>query len=246
MGSRLMVRLVYWPTLPGRGEFVRLVLAEAGLDWSEPCRELKSMQPVHDALNASGKLPHFAVPLLEIDGLALTQTASIARYVGEKHGLAGTTEEHRCHALQLAMTVMDLCAEAHDVHHPISTSLYYEDQIDVAKQASALFRAQRLPKFLERFDAVLAYTEGAHHGSGWLLGTERTYADLFLAHAVEGLCYAFPVAMQRRLFDVPRVAAHRERTLALPRIAAYLASDRRIPFNESGIFRHVPDLDDIP
>jgi glutathione S-transferase len=204
------------------------------------------MEPVHEALSAPGEVPHFAVPLLEIDGLRLSQTAAIARYVGETRGLAGTTVAEGCHALQLAMTVMDLLAEVHDVHHPVSTSLYYEDQLAEARHASGLFRAQRLPKFLERFDAVLAHTEAVHPGAGWLLGSQRTYADLFLAHAVDGLSYAFPVAMAAQLAERPRVSDHRAQVFALPRVAAYRASERRMPFNEHGIFRHYPDLDDLP
>jgi len=240
------VRLLYWPQLPGRGELVRLVLAEAGLDWSEPAREQGSVQPVLDALSAPGELPHFAVPVLEIGGLRLSQTASIARYVACKHGLEGSSEAHACHALQLAMTVMDLLGEVHDTHHPVSTALYFEDQRTEAQKAAVSFRGQRLPKFLARFDAVLAHNAAEHPGSGWLLGPERTYADLFLAHAIDGLSHAFPLAMAGRLGEVPRLVAHRDQVFALPRVAAYRASQRRLPFNAHGIFRHYPDLDGAP
>jgi len=41
----------------------------------------------------------------------------------------------------------------------------------------------------------------------------------------------------------PQTAAVHDSVAARPRIAAYLASDRRIPFNEHGIFRHYPELD---
>jgi hypothetical protein len=41
----------------------------------------------------------------------------------------------------------------------------------------------------------------------------------------------------------PELLALRERVRELPRIAAYLASGRRMPFNQDGIFRRYPELD---
>jgi glutathione S-transferase len=46
--------------------------------------------------------------------------------------------------------------------------------------------------------------------------------------------------------NYPRVVALHDRIGARPRIAAYVASDRRIPFNQHGIFRHYPELDSGP
>ena len=59
-----------------------------------------------------------------------------------------------------------------------------------------------------------------------------------------GLDYAFPRAMRRLRRDLPRLCALAAEVAQRPRIAAYLASPRRLPFNESGIFRHYPELDD--
>ena len=70
-----------------------------------------------------------------------------------------------------------------------------------------------------------------------------TYADLSLFQAVAGMHYAFPNAMARIAPQCPQVSALHARVAARPRIAAYLASTRRLPFNQQGIFRHYAELD---
>ena len=76
------------------------------------------------------------------------------------------------------------------------------------------------------------------------MGGNLTYVDLSLFQIVEGLTYAFPKATRRALKDAPRVAALHAAVAQRPRIKAYLASPRRIPFNQEGIFRRYPELDD--
>ena len=47
------------------------------------------------------------------------------------------------------------CSQAHNVHHPVSTNLYYEDQKAEALRAAEQFRASRLPKYMQHFQSVL-------------------------------------------------------------------------------------------
>jgi glutathione S-transferase len=61
---------------------------------------------------------------------------------------------------------------------------------------------------------------------------------------VTGLCFAFPLAKARLKPNYSRVIATHDRVAARPRIAAYVARNRRLAFNEHGIFRHYPELDD--
>jgi glutathione S-transferase len=138
---------------------------------------------------------------------------------------------------QLQLTISDLVVEIHDTHHPIAAGLYYEDQRKEAKRRTADFHKSRLPKFLGYFEDVIARS-----GDAFLLGRRLSYADLSLFQIVEGLRYAFPKAM-KRLEKFPRVVAVHDRVTKRPRIAAYLASERRLPFNEQGIFRHYRELD---
>ncbi|MFW6052143.1 MAG: glutathione S-transferase [Myxococcota bacterium] len=234
-------QLYYWPGIPGRGELVRLVLEEAGVPYVDVAREPASrgggMAAIERLLAGEGEgaLP-FAPPVLKVGALVVAQTAHINHFVACRSGLAPSDEAGRLAALQHALTLADLVMEAHDVHHPVGVSLYYEDQKDEARRRAAVFRDERMPKFLGYFERVLSRS-----GEG-LVGA-HSYVDLMLFQVLEGLAYAFPNAFGRVGPQVPRIAALRERVAKRPRIAAYLASDRRTPFNEHGIFRHYPELD---
>jgi glutathione S-transferase len=244
MGSAY--ELHYWPDIQGRGEFVRLVLEEAGVAYRDVgrlpasrgggvARIVALMEGEHE-----GSIP-FAPPILVHGELVLAQTAVICAYLAEHHGLAPASPERRFHALQLMLTVLDVVDEAHDTHHPISASLYYEDQGDAARRSAELFTTERIPRFLGYFEDVLARS-----GGEWTMGEAISYVDLALFQLAEGLAYAFPRAYQQTIADTPRLASLRERVSERPRIGAYLRSKRRIPFNEDGIFRHYAELDLAP
>lgn len=80
-------------------------------------------------------------------------------------------------------------------------------------------------------------------GGAHLVGKRLTYADLSLFQLVDGLLYAFPKNTRRALKKAPLAAALHDSVAQHQRIAAYLMSERRIAFNEDGIFRHYPELD---
>ncbi|MBA4094759.1 MAG: glutathione S-transferase, partial [Candidatus Accumulibacter sp.] len=178
----------------------------------------------------------FAPPFLRADGMTIGQTAAILMFIGERHGLAPQDTAGRIWAHQLQLTIADLVNEAHDTHHPVGNALYYEDQQEEARRRAGEFTSARIPKFFNYFSRVLGEKD-------YLTGLELTYADLSLFQVLEGLDYAFPKATRRALAKHPNLAALRERVSKRPRIAAYLKSPRRIPFNEEGIFRHYPELD---
>jgi glutathione S-transferase len=233
--------LFYWPGIQGRGEFVRLALEEAGADYVDVARRggkrgVPAMMKLMDGRRI--KTPPFAPPFLKAGDLVIAQTANILLYLGGRHDLAPRTEAGRLWAHQLQLTLADLVAEAHDTHHPLGASLYYEEQRHEARARAANFLKLRAPKLLGYFERVLAKS-----GGPWLLGRRLTYADLSLFQAVAGLRYAFPKAMKRLERKVPRVVALHDRVAERPRIKAYLASSRRLAFNEDGIFRHYPELD---
>ena len=237
----MMYELYYWPGIQGRGEFVRLALEEAGAPYRDVARGKGGMAKLERALNSPRlKQPPYAPPVLKAGSLLIAQTANILFFLGGRHGLAPRNESGRLFVNQLQLTIADAVAEAHDVHHPVGSGLYYEDQKREAKRAAEQFIATRIPKFLTYFETVLARQGGR---SAYLAGARVSYADLSLFQLVEGLRYAFPKSMRRMEKKVPRVTALSERIAARPRIAAYLASGRRIPFNENGIFRHYPELD---
>jgi len=233
--------LYYWGGIQGRGEFVRLALEEAGVPYVDVARtgdgEERMVALLSDKTVAN---PSFAPPFLKAGKRMIGQTANILLFLGEHHGLAPRNDAGRLWTHQLQLTLADLVVEAHDTHHPISGNLYYEEQGREAKRRAADFVAMRLPKFFRYFERVLASNP---RGPAHLVGARLTYADLSLFQVVAGLNYAFPNAMARTARKCPRVMALHAWVAARPRIAAYLASDRRLPFNQQGIFRHYAALD---
>src|ERR1700732_4499069 len=233
--------LYYWDGIQGRGEFVRLALEEGGADYVDVAREADgegAMLRLLDGVDVEH--PPFAPPYLKAGELLIAQTANILLYLGPRHDLAPAAEAGRLWAHKLQRTIADLVDEVHDTHHPIASSLYYENQRQEARARAADFLKSRAPKYLGYFERVL---ERNPAGPAHLVGAELTYLDLSLFQMLAGLRYAFPRAMARLEPKHPRVVALHDRVAARPRIAAYLASDRRIPFNEHGIFRHYPELD---
>lgn len=238
-------QLYYWPHIQGRGEFVRLALEEGAADYVDVARmperkgmgEAAMMRLMDEA--PAGRLP-FAPPFLRAGNLVIAQTANILQFLGPRLGLVPKAEATRLWAHQLQLTLTDFVGEAHDTHHPIANSLYYEDQKPEALRRAADFKALRLPKFLGYFERVLAVNPG---GDRYLIGMSLTYVDLSMFQVIAGLNYAFPRAMEGMSRKHPRLTALHQRVRERPRIAAYRASSRRIPFNERGIFRHYPELD---
>lgn len=228
--------LWYWPGIPGRGEFVRLALEAGEVPYRDRARE-EGVEALVADMKKRGDQPPFAPPYLVAGDLCIAQTANILVYLGDRHGLGPDDQEQRYFAHQLQLTVADMVAEAHDVHHPVGVALYYEDQKPEAARRAEEFRDKRMPKFLSYFERVLSAR------GPWLLGARWTYADLSLFQLVEGLAYAFPRRMAALAKHIPLTLKLRDRVKALPELADYLASDRRLPFNEQGIFRHYPELD---
>lgn len=243
-------QLHYWPGIQGRGEFVRLALETAGAPYVDVARGdpkagggLPAMRRYLE--DEDVKRPPFACPFL-VDGRRLVaQTAAILLYLGPRLGLVPAGEADRLWVHQIQLTLADLVDEAHDTHHPVGSSLYYEDQKPEALRRAQEFRRERLPKFLGWCEAILQRNAGnARRELPRLVGARLTYADLSLFQVVDGLLYAFPKATRRALRKTPMVAAlHAGLPRKNKRLAAYLASERRIPFNEQGIFRRYPELD---
>lgn len=237
--------LYYWPSIQGRGEFVRLALEEGGARYIDVARERENENMgvpamMHVLESPSLLRPPFAPPVLKAGDLYIAQAANILLYLGPKLRLVPRDEASRVWAHQLQLTIADLVGEVHDTHHPIAGSLYYRQQKGAASKRAAHFREERLPKFLAYFESVLQRNRG---GRGYALGNNVSYVDLSLFQVVAGLRYAFPKSMRRAERACARLVALHERIARRPRIAGYLESPRRIPFNEQGIFRHYPELD---
>jgi glutathione S-transferase len=228
----------YWPEIQGRGEFVRLALEDAGAAYDDVARKAGGMNKMMAMMSGRDKHPPFAPPFLKVGKLVVAHVAEILFYLGPRLKQAPRDEVSRLWLHQLQLTVTDFVKEIHDTHHPLGGELYYEDAKPEAKRFTENFLAERAPKYLGYFETVLKKSGGAY-----ALGRKVTYMDLSLFQLVEGLRYAFPKAMRRIERAVPRVVAVRDKVAERERIKKYLASPRRIPFNEMGVFRHYPELD---
>ncbi|MGE5524726.1 MAG: glutathione S-transferase [Rhodospirillaceae bacterium] len=237
--------LYYWPSIQGRGEFVRLALEAGGADYVDIARMPEAdgmglrelMRAMEDE---SLRQPPFAPPFLKAGKQVVAQTANILLFLGPRLGLVPRDEATRLWAHQIQLTIADYVAEAHDTHHPLSVELYYHQQKPAARKRARHFIEDRIPKFLGYFETILERNRG---GRGYAIGNALSYVDLSLFQIVEGTRYAFPKAMRAAERSTPRLVALRDRVAKHRRIATYLKSPRRVPFNEDGIFRHYPELD---
>lgn len=222
---------------------MRLVLEESGVEYVDlarmPEEEGGGVKAIQKILGAeSGMSPIFAVPVIEVDGWMISQTANICLFLARRLGLVPSSDEDQLVANQLQLTFADFVDEIHDTHHPIAVAEYYEDQKEEARRKSKFFLDIRLPKFMGFFEDALR-----HNGGAYFVGDELSYVDLSAYQVVRGLEYAFPQATEEYQGQMPSLMALAKRVEERPRIAEYLKSERRISFNENGIFRHYPELD---
>jgi glutathione S-transferase len=237
--------LYYWPSIQGRGEFIRLALEEADADYIDVARisdhHGKGMPALmHYLEDTDIAYPPFAPPFLKAGDQIIAQTANILLFLGERLNLAPKEEARRLWAHQLQLTIADMVTEVHDTHHPIAGSLYYKDQKPEALRRAENFTTERMPKFLEYFESIL---ERNPNGNDYMVANALSYVDLSIFQMIAGLRYAFPHTMKRIESEYPLLIALHDRIAIRPRIARYLASDRRLPFNQQGIFRHYKELD---
>jgi len=231
--------LFYWPTVQGRGEFVRLALEDAGVDYVDVARRKGGVEKMTRLIEAKRERhPPFAPPFLRVGKLTIAQTANILHWLGPRIALAPRNERERLWAHQLQLTITDLVVEIHDTHHPVTSWLYYEEQRPAAKRRTKDFWRYRVPKFLGYFERVLVA-----NGGKYLVGKRMSYVDLSLFQIIEGLHYAFPKRMKRFEKRIPGLVVLHDRVGKRPRVAAYMASDRRIPFSQWGIYRYFKELD---
>ena len=233
--------LYYWPTIQGRGEFIRLALEEAGADYVDVARRPGNRGvPAMMKFIDGKRTPHppYAPPFLKAGKMVVAQVANILQFLGPRLNLAPRDEAGRLWAHQLQLTISDLVVEIHDTHHPISGWLFFEEQRPAARRRTKDFWRYRVPKFLGYFERVLKA-----NGGKFTVGRRLSYVDLSLFQIIEGLRYAFPKRMKRFEKKIPGLVALHDRVAQRPRIKAYLASKRRIPFSQWGIYRYFKELD---
>ena len=241
----MLYKLYYWPSIQGRGEFIRLAMKEADVQYVDVARLPENEGGGRPAIlniinNESANYPVYAPPILTVGKKILSQTSNILMFLGSHHKLAPKNEDARMWTHQLQLVINDFLVEVHDVHHPLAKSLYYEEQENEALRRSMDFVSSRLPKFLDYMELVLNRNSS---GPSYLVGARITYADLSLFQIIEGLRYAFPNTLKKIEVNYPNIVTIHSHVLKRPRISRYLNSSSRIPFNQHGIFRYYKELD---
>jgi len=241
----MVYQLYYWPGIQGRGEYVRLALEDAGAAYVDVALVpedkgggLPAMEKV--LADATLERPPFAPPFLKAGRRVIAQTANILLFLGKRLNLAPADETGRLWVHQLQLTISDFLVEIHDAHHPLGANFYYEEQKPESKRRAKDFRDSRLPKFLGYFEVILQRNSAGGPG---MVGTRISYVDLSMAQVIAGLRYAFPSASRRELRKCPRLRALHDLVFARPRIKRYVASGRRLAFNNDDLFRNYPELD---
>jgi glutathione S-transferase len=205
----------------GRAEVIRLVLAEAGVEFDEH-HVGKGSPPANGrptdlaALEAEGVLPFGAVPAWEEPGgFRLAQSAAIANHLARRHGLRGATPEEEDRCDELLGAVDDVRAELRKL---------FACPADQRAAVRADLAEKALPRWFARLERAYGKSLAA---TGFAAGPRLTVGDLALWYALEmardnGFGGAFAACPQLRAF-LDRIAAR-------PRLAAYLASPRRPAF----------------
>ncbi|KAJ3494708.1 hypothetical protein NLG97_g3904 [Lecanicillium saksenae] len=250
-GDEPEYELIYWPGIPGRGEFVRLLFEETGVPYKDhaktPDEGVAKVLAFIDAKNTGDDTnpPILAPPILKYGDVILNQTPNILIYLAPKLGLSPpATEAAFYHLNQASLTILDgFSNEVHETHHPIATSMYYEDQKEEAKKRSKAFIEERAPKFIGYVQRLL---DSKTSGDGpWIHGDSLTYVDLVLFQCIDGTSYAFPktMAQLKNSGKYDGVFKLYEAVKERPNIKSYLASERRTKYGD-GIWRHYPELED--
>ncbi|KAH8178807.1 glutathione S-transferase domain-containing protein [Sarocladium implicatum] len=251
--------LIYWPGIPGRGEFIRLLFEETNTPYNDIAKsspddavskilELNSAVDPDSATGGRGDFPNppiNAPPSLRHGSIFLSQTPAILLYLAPRLGLCPPASEPGYHHLNaMVLTFLDgFCAELHDTHHPIDVSKTYEEQIPEAKKRAKAFREARIPKFLGYAQRI--FDSDASGKGPWLYGDSLTYADLVLFQCIDGAEFAFPKTFgeMRKSGKYNGVFQLVDAVKQRPNIKTYLASDRRAKYS-MGIYRHYPELEE--
>jgi len=226
--------LYYWASIKdgknrmiGRGEFVRLLFEAAGVPFVDHgVQDPSSVAAFVFGGNKDG-FPVFAPPIIKKGDFVLFSTPTIMRYLGKQFGLYPKSGEDEAHADAVMELATDFIAEGRLVFHPKCFIASYYEQIEESKPYVAWFEDQRLGKFLNHFEKLLNYNETRFRSSGFVVGNELTYADIALFHVLDAAQNQFPQAFEKVISATTHLRPFMTKIRELPRVSAYLASDRR-------------------
>jgi len=186
----------------GRAETLRLIFAQAGVDYEDVRLEGDQWTKMKTST------PFGQLPVLEVDGVMLGQTNSCARYLARKFNLAGKTELDQARA--------DMIVDCFgDTVGPIVAFIMEKDETKKA-EIKKKYIDEQLPAYLTLIEALLATNHG---GDKFFVGDEVTWADITFINYIDWMshmCGIDPLANHSKL------AALRNRVEKLPKISAWI------------------------
>ena len=191
-------KLIYF-NFKGRAELTRLIFAQAGVEYTDERLTFEEWG------QRTSSTPFGMLPVLEVDGKPIGGSLVFARYVAEKHGVAGSNDFENAIIASILDAASDLTMEMYGVH-------FEADETKKAEKKKVL-EEQTIPAALANFEKF-----AAGNSDGWLVGPKVTYGDLGVYLILDQLLGAVPTVLDK----FPALSQLKQKVESLPNIAKWL------------------------
>jgi len=195
-------KLTYF-NVRARAELTRLIFAASGVQYEDirlDSAEWAELKPT---------APFGQLPILEVDGVKICQSATLARLLARRFNLAGKTDLDQARA--------DMLIDCYEDTIKPALSFFWDKDEEKKAAAKQKFLEEQLPVSLDHLEKLL---KGNNGGDGFLVGDELTWADLGF-HVLFGWLQVF--GADGEITKRPKLDALRHRIEAVPKIAEWLA-----------------------
>jgi glutathione S-transferase len=195
-------KLTYF-NLRARGEFSRILFEVAGVPYEDVRVEFS-----HWPGDFKKDTPFGQLPVLEIDGVKLCQSNTIARYLANKYGLAGKTELEKARGDMIVDCVEDVTNQI--------AKLFVEKDEAKKNELKEKLSNELLPGYYAKFEALLKENK---NGDGYFVGDSLTWADIGVAN---GSSWITLLGLKNPIDQNPKLKALVQKVESNPKIAAYI------------------------
>jgi glutathione S-transferase len=202
---------LYYFNFRGRGELIRLMLAQAGVQYEDFRFELDKWPAIKPTM------PFLQVPVLEVDGVKISQTAAIGRYLADKFNMNGKTELDRARIHMIVECITDTLGTT------LRSYKFAKDDAE-RKEVMRAYTEETLPPQLTALQKMLVENKG---GDGFFVGDEPSWADVRFYHMYDTFR---TMKVESILEKYPKLNALMQRVANLPRIKEWLAKRPQTEF----------------
>lgn len=227
--------------MKGRGEYLRLLLEDAGASYENSDVNLYGPTGMMDAFRASPEAidkindhyPVFFPPAIwhrPVSGeeVLINQVGACMIYLGDQLGYAPQSAAETARANCTMLNALDYVSDGRSSFHPIKNSMSYKDQKEEGDKVSKEFSQTRMKLFLHHFNKVIK-SNGSSPENPIAGGSTVTYADFVLFYALDATASQFNSEFYEKAWDntnVPELKAYYKWIQARPKLQAYFKSDR--------------------